>query len=91
MHLAKPGIISLKRLEELMSIHPRRILGMGGCLKEGEIADITICDLNKKYLYHKDSVVSRSKNSPFLGLELTGEVVYTIVDGGLRYDRQADR
>ena len=91
MHLVKPGIISLKRLEELMSIHPRRILGMGGCLKEGEIADITICDLNKKYLYHKDSVVSRSKNSPFLGLELTGEVVYTIVDGGLRYDRQADR
>jgi dihydroorotase len=91
MHLVESGLITLRRLEELMSINPRKILGSGGSLKEGEIADITICDLNKKYLYKKESVVSRSKNSPFLGLELKGEVEYTIVDGGLRYDRQADR
>lgn len=90
MHLVEPGIISLARLEELMSANPRRILGLGGALAEGEAADIALCNLNETYIYTKDSVVSRSKNSPFINKELKGKAVCTIVNGEVKYDRQAD-
>jgi len=90
MYLVHAGLISERKLEEMMSIRPREILGLGGSLLEGEIADITICDPKKEYIYDPDSVVSRSKNSPFLGRKMSGCVLYTVVDGGIVYDRQAD-
>lgn len=87
MHLVETGVVPLARLEELMSISPRRILGIGGSLAEGEAADITLCDLKQKYVYTKESVVSRSNNSPFLGMNLKGRAVCTIVNGEVKYDR----
>lgn len=90
-HLVHAGLISERRLEELLSIKPREILGLGGGLYAGEAADITICDPQAEYVYGPDMVVSRSKNSPFLGRKMTGRVLFTIVDGGIVYDRQTDR
>ncbi len=90
MNLVEPGVITLARLEELMSVTPRRLLKTGGALAEGEPADITLCNLDETYVYAKEGVISRSKNSPFLGMELKGRVVCTIVNGEVKYDRQTD-
>lgn len=90
MYLVHAGLITEQRLELLMSVRPREILGLGGELEEGETADITICDPEQEYVYDLSSVVSRSKNSPFLGRKMVGRVCYTIVDGGIVYDRYAD-
>ena len=46
--------------------------------------------MNEKFVYNKDMIVSKAKNSPFLGMELKGRVCYTIRKGKFTYDRQAD-
>lgn len=45
-YLFQPGVLGLARISALMSANPRRLLGLaGGRIKEGEPADIAICDV----------------------------------------------
>ena len=36
--------------------------------------------------YTKESMISKGKNSPYLGMEMQGKAVYTIVDGKILLD-----
>ncbi len=73
-------------LSKIMSSNPAKILGIKRYgLKVGEIADITIIDPNEEYVYSKDMIVSKAKNSPFLGKKLKGKAKYTIVSGKVVY------
>ena len=74
MNLVDTKKIPWKRLIELMSANPAGILGLKqkGNLSEGSDADITIIDPEKKWIYTKDSILSKSKNSPFIGWTLKG-------------------
>ena len=38
-----------------------------------------------KYIYTEDMIISKSKNSPFIGKELKGKVKYTLVSGKIVY------
>lgn len=85
-YLVKSGVMPLFALAERMSAAPARILGLtGGELKEGEPADITIVDLNEKYVIDSKKFLSKGKNTPFNGFEVYGKVLYTIVDGNIKY------
>ncbi len=85
-YLVKSGVMPLFALAERMSAAPARILGLtGGELKEGEPADITIVDLNEKYVIDSKKFISKGKNTPFGGFEVYGKVLYTIVDGKIKY------
>jgi dihydroorotase len=80
--LVRDGVITERQLVELMSVHPAEILGLAaGSLLVGAEADVTIIDPNLKYHYTEDKVVSKSKNSPFLGWKLQGRAVLTMVGG----------
>ncbi len=84
--LVREGIITPARMVELLSIRPAAILGVpGGSLAQGSIADITVIDPEKIFIYREEDVVSRSANSPFLGWELTGKAVLTVVAGQITY------
>ena len=54
----------------------------------GKVADITIFDPNEEYTYTKEMIVSKSKNSPFIGKKLKGRVQYTIVGGRVVYEKR---
>ena len=85
-NLIKPGYIDYMDMVRLMSYTPAKILGIDrGEIKEGAIADLTIFDPNKEYVYTKESIVSKSKNTPWIGIKLTGEVKYTIWNGRVVY------
>ncbi len=85
-YLYKTGVLTLPELAEKMSAAPAKILGLqGGKIAEGEVADITIVDLNEKWTVDPAKFVSKGKNSPFGGYELYGAVKYTIVDGEVKY------
>jgi dihydroorotase len=87
MELVRQGAIDPARLVELMSLNPARILGVeGGDLSPGNRADITIIDPEKSFVYSEDTIVSRSKNSPFIGRRLTGKAVMTIMDGAITHN-----
>ena len=87
--LVKPGHIDLPKLVEKMSTAPARIVGLTqkGTIKEGMDADITIIDEDKEWTVTKAGFVSKSKNSPFIGWKLYGEVCATICGGKVVYTK----
>ena len=87
-NLIKPGHIDYFDMVRLMSYAPAMLLGIDrGQIAEGKVADLTIFDPNKEYTYTKDMIVSKSKNTPWIGKKLTGEVAYTVVSGRVVYER----
>ena len=87
-NLVKPGFIDYFDMVRLMSYSPAMLLGIDrGQIEPGKIADLTIFDPNKEYTYTKDMIVSKSKNTPWIGKKLTGEVAYTVVSGRVVYER----
>lgn len=86
MNLVDTGDISYLDLVKLTSYNPAQILKIDkGVIEEGEIADITIFNPNEEYVYTKDKIVSKAKNSPFIDRKLKGKVRYTLVNGKIVY------
>ncbi len=86
MNLVDAGHISYLDLVKLTSYNPAKLLKIDrGELSVGKIADITIFNPNEEYVYTKEMIVSKSKNSPFIDKKLKGKVKYTIVGGEIVY------
>ena len=81
------GGISLPRLIGAMSCSPGRWVGEGGGISTGAPADLALVDLSERWTVGRETLLSRSSNSPYLGRELTGRVVGTIVGGEPVHDR----
>jgi dihydroorotase len=80
--LVHPGIIGLKRLVELLSTGPARILGLpGGTLRPGGPADVTLFHPDDEVTIRAAVFRSKSRNTPFDGWKLRGRPAGTIVDG----------
>ncbi len=89
MNLVDKGYISYLDLVKLTSYNPAKLLKIDkGSIEEGKIADITIFDSDEEYVYTKEMIVSKSKNSPFIGKKLKGKVKYTIVNGRVVYENK---
>jgi len=85
-YLYKTGLLSLSEIADKMSYNPAKILKLdGGEIAEGKVADLTIADLEEKWVIEPEKFVSKGKNNPFGGTELFGAVKYTIVDGKIKY------
>ncbi|MCL2527235.1 MAG: dihydroorotase [Defluviitaleaceae bacterium] len=90
--LVQPGLITPPELIAKLTINPAQILGLDkGTLSIGKMADITIIDPNIHHTIDKNTFLSKSRNTPFHGRAVQGNVIYTIVEGRVVYDnRQAD-
>lgn len=87
-YLVKPGHLTLPELFAKMSKNPSDILGIGrGTLAAGAPADVVIFDMETPYIVDVNSFASKSKNSPYDGFELYGQVEYTLVGGEVAYSR----
>jgi dihydroorotase len=76
------GVISLRRMVELLSCQPARLFNLDcGTLKVGSRADVTIFDPEKRVKVDASKFQSKSRNTPFDGWELKGSPVATIVSG----------
>lgn len=85
--LVREGVIDAKRFVELLSVNPARILGVqGGSLTSGNPADVTVIDPEMNFDYNEESVVSKSRNSPFFGWPMKGRAVHTMVGGRVTFD-----
>ncbi len=84
--LVKQNGLPLLKLVEIMSTRPAQILGLpGGTLKEGAAADVTLIDPNMVWRVDKTKLYSKSCNTPFDGMELTGRAVCTILGGKISF------
>ena len=81
------GEISLNKVVELMCVNPRRILGLElPAIQVGKTADLVIADINRKWTVEPEKLHSKSHNTVFKGMTLTGKPLVTISKGVIRYD-----
>ena len=86
--LVEQDIISLPRAVELLCAAPARILGLdAGSLATGHPADITLIDPELEWECQLDNLLSRGKNTPYIGWSFKGAVVATLVNGRICYTR----
>lgn len=81
-NLVKPGYLTPMQMAERMSYAPARIAHLNaGSLEIGKPADVVIIDPEKKYVIDEKDFCSKGRNTPFIGMEVYGEVVATICSG----------
>jgi dihydroorotase len=87
--LVKSKAISLKRMIELFSTNPARVLNLKdrGMVRLGLPADLTILNLDERFEITADYFRSKSVNCPFIGWRGQGVVAYTIVNGKIVYKK----
>ena len=84
--MVRQGEISPLELMRRMSTTPARIFGLeGGSLSSGSVADLVLLDPETAWVYDPAEGFSKSRNSPWGGSELTGQVFATFVAGRLVY------
>lgn len=80
--LVHARVVGLMQLVRLMSTRPAEIFRLpGGTLKVGSVADLTLLDLRARRTVKPAAFASRSRNTPFAGLQLKGGPAVTIVGG----------
>lgn len=87
-NLVKPGYLTLPELFQKMSYLPAKFYHLNaGILEEGAPADLILFEDEEEYTFLEEEIVSRSKNSPFIGKKLYGRIEYTICAGEIIYER----
>ncbi|PIP68355.1 MAG: dihydroorotase [Candidatus Omnitrophica bacterium CG_4_9_14_0_2_um_filter_42_8] len=80
------GILTWQELIRKMSLNPAMVLGIDkGTLGVNKDADIAIVSPDKEWIVDKAGLVSKSKNSAFIGRKLKGAVECTIYRGKVVY------
>jgi dihydroorotase len=73
-------ILSLEDLMEKITTKPREILRLKNpIIEEGQKANLTVFSPNESWIYEEKNIISKSKNSPFVGSEFIGKVIKVIV------------
>ena len=87
-HVVAPGIVSLETLLERMSAGPARAFGLEEPRVEiGARANLVALDLDAEWTVTDDGFRSLSANSWLIGKTLRGQVVQTIADGRVVFER----
>ncbi len=88
--LVHRGVVPLRRMVELYTCNPARILGIpGGSLTVGSAADITILAPDTEIEVAADTFRSKARNTPFDGWRLRGAVAASVVGGRVVYSNDA--
>lgn len=87
--LVRKNIITLEKLIELLNVNPLGRFGVGGELKGGKLANLTVFGLDEKYRINSSEFLSMGKATPFEGKEVCGRCLMTVSNGEIvwRYDK----
>jgi dihydroorotase len=80
------GQVPLTRALAALSVGPAAIAGRRRGLVEGEPADLVVFDGAERWTVTTETLASKGKNSPLIGMELNGRVLLTIASGRLAYE-----
>ena len=84
LQLVNDKILDLKAAIAALTVNPAKIAGINaGQLNIGAPADICVIDPDFTWTVEKDGLISAGKNNPFLGWEMKGKVIYTLLDGNV--------
>ncbi|MBF7017339.1 dihydroorotase [Staphylococcus durrellii] len=88
-HFVKNGFWSLQQLVDYLTIKPAQTFDLPyGRLEEGSLADLTIINLDKKTEIRAEDFHSKASNTPFIGYQVYGTPVLTMVDGEVKFKEE---
>ncbi|MDB5083902.1 MAG: dihydroorotase, multifunctional complex type [Bacilli bacterium] len=91
-HFVRTGQLSIERLLDLLSAAPAAAFGLPvGELRPGGLADLTVLDLNRLKQVDPAEFLTLGKNTPFVGQELYGWPILTIMDGRVTWQETAHK
>ncbi len=81
--MVKTGLISMERLVEIMSVNPRKILGLpcSDGIKAGNPADITILDTETEQIVDPATFRTKGRATPYAGMLLQGSIAALLYKG----------
>ena len=86
--LVRDNKLSMMRLIEAVSTSAARVARLpGGSFAIGAVADVTVIDPDAEWTVARDTITSKSLNTPWLGAKLRGACATTIVGGKVAYQR----
>jgi dihydroorotase len=86
LELVRAGVLTPATMVTRMSTAPAAAFGLpGGTLADGAPADITVIDPEVAWTVAPAGLLSRSRNTPFVGRALRGRAVLTVVGGTIVY------
>ena len=83
------GHLTFGRAIAALTVGPAAVLGRARGLVEGEPAELVVIDRSERWTVTADSLSSKGKNSPLLGMELPGRVLLTMAGGRVAYEAPA--
>ena len=90
LKLVRDGVLGLAEAIRKLSYNAASILGVpGGRLVEGDRVDLALIDPEYEYVLREEDILSKSKNSPFIGKNLKGRNELTMVGGRIVWRRDA--
>ncbi|MBN2395490.1 MAG: dihydroorotase [Candidatus Atribacteria bacterium] len=79
--------IDLRLISQLMSEKPANLLNISPVrFDQKSNANFVLIDLEKKYEINEKNILSKSKNTPFVGKIVPGQIIMTIKKGEIKYD-----
>lgn len=98
--LVQPGILTLSEAIARLTIEPLGVLTgdhvpledvnlSWGTLAEGAPADVVVFNPEAEWTVEPDRLRSKSKNTPFGGWSLPGQVMLTLCGGNIAYERDS--
>jgi dihydroorotase len=73
-------------LTALTEFHPRELTASPGCIAEGELADLTLIDLDAEWEIDPARFLSKARNTPFGGWPAKGRILLTMLGGGIVFE-----
>jgi len=88
LDLARRGVLSLRDAIERLTWGPARTFKIhGGTMPEGSVADVVVIDPETEWVVTAEDILSKGKNTPFLGKKMRGRAVLTLAGGAVLCDR----
>ena len=88
-NLVRTGLISHGKMLELTVYNPAERFGLiHGDIKVGGLADVAVLDIENEHEYTAEEILSKSRNTPFIGFKLYGFNALTLIGGKVVYERK---
>ena len=87
LDLVHNGVLTMSDMLAKMTSNPASLLGLeSGTLSLGSEADVTIFDPEATWTVDREALVSKGKNTPWHGKQMTGQVTHTIKAGRIVFE-----
>ncbi len=89
LKLVDEKLLTLPEAIALLTCKPAEVLGVeSGKLAVGDTADVCVFDSESQWTLISEAMVSRGRNTPFLGWKFRGRVTHTLVGGKLVFESE---